>query len=975
LKRLIDWAVEHPVSVGVLFFALISTSIYSIRRLKFELFPRISLPTFTVITAYPGASVYEVETNVTKPLEKVLKNLSGVREIYSKSIEEYSQITVHFNPNTNLSKAFVDMTDKIRSVKLPEGTLPPSIIPFDPSVFPVMTVTFLEDELVKSLWVDRVSTLQGVALVPLLKTYEDVISIRVYSEKLAFFGIRPTQIFGALYEKRFSFPLEKSEVLGSGKVDLRDIENTIVGARGNRGVFLYEVAEVKIERENYEVLQLNNGFPVMVSPVFKTSDANAYEVSKSLKKILEEIRRDGRLKFWIAMDQGFLIEKVIKEAINSAIIGGILAIIVVILFTKSIRLSLIIALSIPLSLSIALVIMDFAGYGLNAMTLAGIALAVGMLVDNAVVVSENIFRYVSLGYDPRTASKGATKEVIGPIISSTITSIIVFAPVVYLSGSIGEISRNVAIAFVSSLAATILISTMITPAYAQYILAGVRGSAFAFGENYKKLLVFLKKRKLHLPIFVLLLFPLTLLFKIGGEFIPSLDTNFIFLDIELPSNTPFEKTALYMRNVSNLLSKTPEIENYAVFVSAPKDVPKGIVAYGGGITETYKGQAFIRLKERTKRKRAQWEIEEIIRENLPEFSGAKVRFLPVERITLFGLKGKSVYITFWGDDREILENIARRFAEDLKKVKGLTNVVVEIPPKKDVVLYKFDELAKVSSLPISEIEKDIFILKSDISALEVENLPVKLRYDGDINSLPVSGKMRFYAGDFLKAETLKVPSVMTGYNGLPSITVSADRTSPNLLRIALEIQDILKGYRLPKGFGYTLSGEIYELFEMIKQLTLAGILALILIFSVMVLQFESLREPYYIFLSTIFSLSGSLLFLYIFNVTLSIVSLLGILISFGVVVNNGIVMLNLAKRVGILEAAKIRLRPILITNITSLIGLLPLILLKSEGFEYRQPVAVALMGGMIFGLLYSTLILPLIYNLPPYNIRYGRDPS
>jgi HAE1 family hydrophobic/amphiphilic exporter-1 len=190
LKRLIDWAVEHPVSVGVLFFALISTSIYSIGRLKFELFPRISLPTFTVITAYPGASVYEVETNVTKPLEKVLKNLSGVREIYSRSIDEYSQITVHFNPNTNLSKAFVDMTDKIRSVKLPEGTLPPSIIPFDPSVFPVMTVTFSEDELVKSLWVDRVSTLQGVALVPLLKTYENVISIRVYPEKLAFFGIR-----------------------------------------------------------------------------------------------------------------------------------------------------------------------------------------------------------------------------------------------------------------------------------------------------------------------------------------------------------------------------------------------------------------------------------------------------------------------------------------------------------------------------------------------------------------------------------------------------------------------------------------------------------------------------------------------------------------------------------------------------------------------------------------------------------------
>lgn len=966
---------EHPVSIGVLFFALISVSVYSIARLKLDLFPKISLPTFTVITAYPGASVYEVETNVTKPLENVLRNLSGIREIYSRSIDEYSQITVYFNPGTDLSKAFVEITDKIRSVKLPDGTLPPSIIPFDPSVFPVMTVTFLESDLVKNLWVDKVASLHGIAMVPLLKTSENVISVRVYPERLAFFGVRPTQIFGALYEKRFSFPFGKSAVLGDGDISLRDIENTVVGAKGNRGVFLYEVADIKREIENYEVLQLNNGFPVMVSPVFKTTDANAYEVSKNLKRILEEIKRDGRLKFWIAMDQGFIIEKVVREAINSAIIGGILAIIVVILFTGSVRLSFVIALSVPLSLSLALIIMDFFGYGLNAMTLAGIALAVGILLDNSVVVSENIYRYISLGYDPKTASKEATKEVISPILSSTITSIIVFAPVIYLSGSIGEISRNVAIAFVSSLIATILISSMITPAYAQYVLKGRAASYFTFGENYKKFLIFLERKKLHVVVFVVLLSPLILIFKVGGEFVPNLDTDFIFLDVELPSNTPFEKTALYMKNVSNILSKIPEIENYAVFVSAPKNVPKGIVAYGGGITETYKGQAFIRLKERLKRKRAQWEIEEMIRKNLPEFPGAKVRFLPVERITLFGLKGKSVYITFWGEDRNILEKIAKRFAEELKKIDGLKDVVVETPPKKEILLYKFDELSKVSSLPISEIKKDIFITKSDISALEVGNLPIKLKYDGDINYLPVSGRVVFYAGDFLKAETLKVPSFMTSYNGLPSITVSADRTSPNLLKISLEIQSILQNYRLPKGFGYTLSGEIYELFDMIKQLTLAGILALILIFSVMVLQFESLRQPMYIFLSTLFSLSGSILFLYLFNVTLSIVSLLGILISFGVVVNNGIVMLSLAERVNILEAAKIRLRPILITNLTSLMGLLPLIFLKSEGFEYRQPISVALMGGMIFGLLYSTLILPLIYNLPPYNIRYGRDPS
>ncbi|MEO0195712.1 MAG: efflux RND transporter permease subunit [candidate division WOR-3 bacterium] len=966
MKRLIDWSVEHPISVGIIFFALVFTSLYSISRLKLELFPDISLPTITIISAYPGASVIDVEENITKPLENALRAVRGIREISSRSIEEYSQITVYFNAGVDISKAYIEVVDKVRGVELPNGALKPSIIPFDPSVFPVMTVAFPEDqyELVKTLWVNRVLSIVGISLVPTLRTYEEYISVNVFPEKLAIFGIRPSTIFGLIGERAYSFPLGKSSVI-SGKLDLSGIKDIIIGKRGDRPVFLYEVADIKNYRENYEVLQLNNGIPVIISPVFKSSDANTYEVSRKLKEVLEEIKRDGRLNFWVAMDQGFLIEKVVKEVINTAIFGGILAVIIILLFTRSFRLSAVISLSIPISLGLTFISIDLFGYKLNAMTLAGIALAIGMIIDNSVVVSENIYRYITEGYNPKEASKEATYEVLRPIFSSTITNIIVFVPVIYLYGAIGEIARNVGISFVSALLSTLLVSTAITPAYAHYILAKSKRVEFKLANIYRKVLSFMIKRKLQFPLAFVLLSPLALIPFVGGEFVPILDSDFIFLDIELPSNTPFEKTSLYMKNVSRLLSKIPEIENYAVFVSTPKDVPKGIIAYGGGITETYKGQAFIRLKERAKRKRAQWEIEETIRNNLPKFPGLKVRFLPVERITLFGMKGKSVSITFLGQDRETLKKLANRFAEDLKRVKGLTNVVVEIPPEMDILLFRPKEMVKITGLPISEVQKDLALLKLSPKAVEIENTTVKLKYDGDVSVLPLVGqRTRAYFVDFVEVETLKTPSIITRLNGLPSITVSADRTTPNLLSVSLQIQKILLSYKLPRGYTYVLSGEMYELFDMLKQLTLAGILAVVLILAVIVLQFESFKEPLFISLSTIFSLAGSTLFIYAFGITFSIVSLLGVLISFGVVVNNGIVMLELAKKTGILKAAEIRLRPILITNLTTIFGLLPLIFVKTEGFEYRQPIAVALLGGMIFGLIYSLLILPLIYKRP-----------
>ncbi len=973
MRRIIEWSVDHPLSVGVLLFVFSIIGVYSLRRIRIDLFPDISSPTITIITAYPGASPKEVLENITKPLEKSLRNLPGLKEISSRSIEEYSQIRLKFQRNYDISEAYINVVDRVRGVKLPEGALKPSIIKFDPSVFPVMTITFPEDkaELVKSLWVNRASTIYGVAIVPMLRTYEEYIGVKLKPERLAFFGIRPSEIFGAIYEKRYSFPLKKGEITNR-ITSLYELRNMIVGRYGYRPVFLYEVADISYHREYYEVLQLNNGIPAIISPVFKTPGANTFEITRKLKRILEDIKKDGRLNYWIAMDQGFLIEKVIKEVVNTAILGGILAMCIIVLFTRSLRLSTVILFSIPISLSISFVMIDFLGYSFNAMTLAGIALAMGMIVDNSVIVSENIYRYISEGKEPKESSKIATYEVVRPIIASTLTTIIVFIPIVYLSGAVGEIAKNVGVSFAFALLSTLFVSITITPAFAPYVLKGVKESGIFLEKIYARILTKLRSSNIKFLLLIPLL-PGFLIFRISGEFLPVLDSDFIFLDIELPANTPFEKTALYMKNVSRILSKIKEIENYTVFVSAPKDVPKGIIAYGGGITETYKGQAFIRLKERKRRKLSQWEIEDVIRNNLPMFPGMKVRFLPVERLTLFGMRGKSVSITFVGKDINTLENIARTFAKKLESIKGLTNITIDLPPLKHMIKFRIKEDAKISGISTSDVQKDILLMFSGLSANYINGKPIKILYDGDVGILPIVGRNTvLYSYDFLEGDTIKIRSVINRYMGMPSITVSADRRSNDLLRITMEIRSLLESYRFPEGYTYFLSGEMYELMDMIKQIVLVGILAVILIVAVMVVQFESLKEPMFIGISLIFSFCGSLLFLYIFGVSLSIVSLLGLLISFGVVVNNGIVMLNISKKYGIVNAARIRLRPILITNLTTLFGLLPMIVIRSEGFEYRQPIAVALFGGMIWGLIYSLFVLPSIYP-EGYPQRYGRE--
>jgi len=973
LRAIVDWSVRHPIGVGVLLGALLVVGVYSLFKLKIDLLPDVSMPTVTVITPYPGADPGTVERNLTEPLESALRGISGVVKVRSRSTEGYSQIEVIFSYGKDMDAAVMEVSERIRGVHLPEGAGKPSVIPFDPSVFPIITVTFPEEQAdaVEHLWHDKVMAIEDVALAPVLRTSEEYLRVSLKPERLAYLRIRPTAVVGAIRDRSYDLPADGRVISGRLSTPY-DLRNLVVGY-SRRPVFLYEVAQVGRFVERYDVLQLNNDTPAVISPVFKVAGANTYEVGRKVKEVLREVARLGNLKYWIAMDQSFLIEKVVKEVANSALIGGILAVIFVILFTRSVRLALAISMSIPPAIVISLMAMHLFGYSLNAMTLVGMALAIGMIVDNSVVVSENIYRLRGSGMDPLRASVEGAAQVIGPITASTLTTIIVFFPVVYLSGPIGRIAENVAVAVVFSLLSTLLLAITITPTYVRFIVSKAKGGMPLISQAYRKFLRwYLKGWKVPAALSLILLTPLALIPFVGGEFLPTLDSDFIYMEVELPPNTPFEKTATYMRSVSRLVGRIPEVENYAVFVSAPKNVPKGILAYGGGATETYKGQAFIRLKERSARRRVQSEIEEEILRELPPFPGRKVRFLPVEKITMFGMGGKSVAVGFTGRDPKVLREMARRFADELSKVPGIRNLSLDVSPSKPVERWRVREEVKALGTTVLQAQSDLYVLSGGYDAGDVGGWKVVVGADTSYprQTYPLVGDSAVaYAVDYVDVDTVMSPAVINRESGLNVVYVRADRSTPNLLSLYLHVKELLRRFRLPEGYGYVLGGEMMDLLDMMKQLTLAGILAVILVYAVLVAQFESLRMPLVIATSVLYGLTGAVLFMFLFKVTFSLVSALGMLVATGVVVNNGIVMLSMARRLPrdmppedrMVEAAFVRLRPILITTITTLMGLIPMMFIVSEGYEYRQPIAVALFGGLLWGTLFSLLVLPFLY--------------
>lgn len=1006
---MIKFSVKHPVTMLMFIGILVVLGVVSVSRMGLDLLPEMTFPAVTVVTQYPNVAPEDVEALLTKPLESVVSTVSGIKDLTSISVEGSSMIIAEFEWGTNLDFAAQDIRDKIALIerRLPADVEKPIVFKFDVSSLPVGSyiVTsgkynltqlkkLIEDEI--KPYIERVD---GVASANVSggNAYEYWVEIDL--PKMISAGINFSQIYQMLQLNNYNFP--------SGKVDVRqksllirtigeyegvgDLENQVVGFRKNGlPVFLREVGHVYITESERTGFAKHFNEEVIMLSVNKRSGANTVQVVDRVDKSIEEIaQKYSDINIIKGFDQAKFIRRSASETINSAILGALLAAIIVFIFLLDLRPTLVIGLAIPLSVIMSFTILYFLGYTLNMMTLAGIALGVGMLVDASVVVVENIFRREESGESRIDAAINGTEEVWIAISASTFTNIVVFLPLIYIGGLVGQFTQPVAVTVTVTLLASLLVAVTVIPVFiSSYITQSValkemRKKYWFTGirDFYERILRkwILPKRGLVIGIAIFLFIASIPLIKvINTEFIPPMDASNAVIQVELPMGTNLKETEHYVNQIIDIASPYPEVERV---------MAQGGSAGGAVGGESYIATVTINLVDANKRERSADEIVNDILSKVPKYEGGVVKSMDLVNVAVLGGAGKPVEISIFGNDLQELNLVANMVEQELLKIRGITNTEISLKKAKPELRVHINraKAAYYGFTPV-QIQRELQMAFQGVTASN-------LRLSGDEYNLILKADTTYLKEDIEKLQYFplltvagtivplkEVADLVYDYglvrinreNQSRVVKVLADIEGRTTNEVFSDIRSMLSNLSLPEGFSMQLEGEFEQIQDMMKNLGISIIAAILLIYMVLAAQFESFKDPFVVLFSIPLSFIGVILALLVTGTSISIPSLLGVLILVGVTVNQALVMVTFYKELrvqgmepfeAIVRGSVIRIRAIFITNLTTILGLIPMALSgHTEGGAIRAPLAISIIGGLIASTFLSLLVIPVIYS-------------
>ena len=1009
---MIKFSVKHPVTILMFIGVLLVLGVVSLSRMGLDLLPQLTYPAVTVVTRYENVAPEDIEQLITKPIERVVSTVSGVKKVTSQSIEGVSVVIVEFEWGTNLDFAAQEVRDKIGLIEryLPADVQKPIVFKFDASMMPVARYIVTSDRYsltqLKKLLEDDIKPflerVEGVATVDVMGGREIEYWVEVDIPKLLEGGVSFNQISQMLQLNNFNFP--------SGKVDvrhktllirtvgeyssIRDLENQVVGFRKNGlPVFLKDVAKIYVtESERLGFAKSFKDEAVMVS-VYKRSGANTVQVVRRVDKAVARISQWYKdVKLQKGFDQARFITKSASETINTGIIGAILAAIMIFLFLIDLRPTLVISLAIPLSVIISFTVLYFLGYSLNMMTLAGIALGVGMLVDAAVVVVENIFRHEEQGEERYIAAINGAEEVWTAISASTLTNIVVFLPLIYIGGMIGQFTKPMAITVAVTLLASLLVAVTIIPVMtSSYITQAValkemrkRYWFTPLRDFYHRLLTqfVLPKRGIVLILtIVLFIVSIPILKFIDREFMPSMDMGTAIISVELPPATSLQETEHYVDQLIDIAEEYPEVER----VMAIGGLSSGMI-FGtsqGSNTATL----MIRLVDAAKRKKSSMQVANEILQKAPIYEGATVKSMDLVNTLFFGGAGKPVEVSLYGNDLEELLSLANRVADEIGKIKGISGIELSFKKAKPELRINIlrDKAAYFGLTPI-QIQRELQIAFQGVTTtkLRLRGKDYDLVLKADTTYLKENVEKLYYfpiitpMGAVIPLKEIAEFSYDFGAvqidreNQSRVIKVLADIRGRKKSEVFSEIRDRLFKLSLPEGYSLQIKGELEQVQDMIKNLGISIFAAILLVYMILAAQLESLKDPIIIMLTIPLAFVGIIWALFITGTTISVPSMVGALILVGVVVNQAIVMLTFYKELrekgvgpleAVIEGSVTRLRPVLITNLTTIFGLIPMALSgHTEGGALRQPLAVSMIGGLVTSTIMTFLVVPVIYT-------------
>jgi len=1018
--KLPEFSVNRRVTAAMLAMILVVLGSLSFTRLGLDFFPDLEFPTVSIITTYTGVSSEDMENTVTRPLEQVINSVSRVKKVTSTTSEGVSLIMVEFEWGTNLDFAAQDIRDQIGLYRnfIPEEASDPLTVKFNIAMWPVvfwgvtsdMPTSELKD-LVDDEVAMRLERIDGVASAQVFSTDVREILVDVDRAALESRMLSLDQIVMALRLENLNLPAgyiteRHSEFLvrTMGEFDgLEDIENTMVGStQTGDPVFLRDVAEVRDTMKDTRFVarvQRENGVYLFVS---KRSGANTVITAEAVKEELERIKPTlpPDVNFYIAMDQSDMIQQVVRRTGNNALMGGVLAIFFIFIFLRNWRPTLTIALAIPLSIITTFIAFYSAGYTLNLLTMGGLALGIGMLVDNAVVVIENIYRHLEDGATRGEAAKKGASEVGMAITASTLTTIAVFFPMMFATGITGKLTRGLALAIAFSLLASLFVALTIIPMAASLLFKEQSHGPVSVGKPKRRRFDRLRdlyRKWLHRALqrrgrvlagaLVLFLLSFALMPFIGMEFMPASDRDMLVLKVIMPVGTALEETDRVVAEVEELLSRHPYVDIISAQIGSQAEENPADSASEFSTSGAHEGLLWVGLVTQDERPISDLEILEEIRSRLPRFKDVRFEALDMGQM-MMGAASAPIEIKIFGKEIPRLKEIADEIVASIRDVEGLRDVAHTFSEGKPEYQIRIDRgRASRLGLTVGQIGNAVKTASLGQVATRYregdEETDVRVRFnerfrsdlDG-IRNIPIMTPM----GVMVRLDQVATitqgegPIRITRENQAREVTVSANIAGRDLNSI---MQDVIQRTAdlqrsLPSGYFLEFGGQ----FQVMQSafLIMIGVFALatLLVYMIMASQFESFKHPLVIMFTIPLSLIGVVLALLITNMTVSLVSLIGFVMLGGIAVNNGIVMVDyinqlkqrgVEKKEAILQACSVRLRPVLITALTTIMGMVPMAISTSAGSEMRAPMAVTVIGGLVATTVLTLFVIPIIYSL------------
>jgi HAE1 family hydrophobic/amphiphilic exporter-1 len=996
-------------TVAAVIFGIISYS-----RLNLNLLPTISYPTLTIKTEYPGTAPSEIENIISKPIEETCGVVDNVIRISSVSRAELSEVTVEFAWHTNMDFATLKLREKLDLLRFPISATKPVILRYDPNQEPIMKLGLTgEGDLGRIRYTaerevkQALESIEGVAACSISGGLEDEIHIDINEQKLSLLNIPITTVASRLSQENVNLSAGILKQKDSQYLvrtvnqfqDVEEIKGIIIERRGDVQITLGSVAEVYRGYKERKVISRINGRECIEAAIYRAADANTVSVSDAVTERLEHVRNNilapRGMDYVVITNQSKFIKNTIEQVKQTALLGGILAILVLLYFLKNLRSTLIIGLAIPISVIITFFLMFSADISLNIISMGGLALGIGMLVDNSIVVLESIQRYRENGTDLYNAALKGTTEVAGAVTASTFTTVAVFFPIVFVEGIAGQLFKDMALTVTFSLLASLVVSLTLVPMLSsamqkenntkdrfskvlRFIFKPLDKIYDKFFQSYAKVqkVSFARRKTILASVVLVFLAAIFASRYMGQELIPVISQGEFIINVEFTPGTSLRENASIVSDISEVLKDYDEIDSIYELIGKGSRAGISFQEERENLSEfTLRLQPGILGKKEDR-------IMDRVRADLERFPTTKIK---VYKPRLFSFKAP-LEVVVSGNDLDQIKGVSDELLEKLRGVAGIIDLKSSMEEGYPEIQIIFNRAVLASQdMTINSVGSQIRNkIEGEVSTRFIEtdrevDIRVRLSEDSRDRVEKVSRiQVRNGLGVMVPLQALATIQIKEGPAEIRRILQQKSAViTGNLSGISLDdatahIMAAAASLDVPPEVSVNLAGQSMEQDVAFSSMIFAIFLAVFLVYLVMASQFESFVKPFIIMFTIPLGIIGVVIIGLAAGMSINVIVLIGLIILSGIIVNNAIVLVDyigqlqrqgMKKLEAITTAARVRWRPILMTTITTILGLLPMALDLNEGFEIRIPLALTLIGGLIFGTFLTLIFIPLVYNL------------